>query len=206
MNADVVFVMDISHSIEDPDLIHVRDFMHSVVDCTNIGQDNVRFGTVLFGRHAHEAFDLGHHRNKKDLLRAISEVYNQTHKIWEQDGLQPTNIAAGLCGMYKQFTKYPRPPSSMVYRVAIVMTDGRSQNLPKYVQCGQNWTIDKAVKEIRTLDPPVLVYVIGVSNGVDENQLMCIATDKSHYMHVNEFLSMEKTTEDIRNDMCWKGP
>ena len=205
MNADVVFVMDISHSIEDPDLRDVTDFMCSVVNSTHsIGQDNTRFGAVLFGRRAHVAFNLTDHQSKTELLHGIEGIYSQTQEIWRDDGLQPTNIAAGLCGMCNQFNNYTRPPSSVALRIAIVMSDGRSQNLTQYVDCGP-WTIVDAAREIHALKPPVLVYVIGVSNDVDKYQLKSIATDTSHYMHVNKFETIKITADDIVYDMCWKG-
>ena len=204
MGADIMFVLDISHSIENEDLKSLIDFETTFVEHLNIGPDSDRVGTVLFGRRAHEVFNFFSHQTTDEVVAAVAGIYNLTQKIWTHEGLQPTNIAAGLCSVWTSFSRDARPSATV--RIAILVCDGQGTNLHKYVQCGP-WTTSEAVEEIRGLQPPVLMYVIGVSNDVNTQQLMSIATDSSHYIHLDDFnrSSFDGVVETILNDICWKG-
>ena len=56
MNADIMFVLNISHSIHEADLTGVLDFEAKFVQSLTIGPDDDRVATVLFGGNAHKRF------------------------------------------------------------------------------------------------------------------------------------------------------
>lgn len=205
VSADIMFVLDISHSVEDEDLKDIIDFETTFVQHLHIGPDSDRVGTVLFGRRAHEVFNFSSYQTTDEVLAAVAGIYNLTQEIKDHDKPLPTNIAAGLCSVWTSFSRDVRP-SATVFRIAILMSDGRATDTRKNVECGP-WNTSEAVGEIRDLQPPVLMYMIGVSNDVDTQQLMSIATDSSHYIHLDDFDQrlFHNADEIIRNDICWKG-
>lgn len=205
VSADIMFVLDISHSIGDEDLKDIIDFETTFIQHLHIGPDSDRVGTVLFGRHAHEVFNFSSHQTTDEVLAAVAGIYNLTREIKAREKPLPTNIAAGLCSVWTSFSNDARP-SATVFRIAILMSDGQATDLRKYIECGP-WSTSEAVEEIRGLQPPILMYVIGVSNNVDTQQLMSIATDSSHYIYLDDFNQrlFHNVDEIIRNDICWKG-
>ena len=200
-----MFVLDISHSVENEDLKSVIDFETTFVQHLHIGPDSDRVGTVLFGRRAHEVFNFSSHQTTDEVLAAVAGIYNLTQEIKAHDKPLPTNIAAGLCSVWTSFSSNARP-SATVFKIAILICDGQATDTRKHVQCGP-WNTSEAVEEIRGLTPPVLMYVIGVSNNVDTQQLMSIATDSNHYIHLDDFnrSSFHGVDEIILNDICSKG-
>ena len=205
VNADIIFLLDISGSITTPDLEKVVDFETQFVQNLNIGPDNDRVGTVLFGRHAYEVFNFSSYQDRDDVLAAVRGVYNFTLKVREGDKYLPTNMAAGLCSVWNSFKSDERD-STTVFRIAIVMSDGLAQDHNLFNDCN-NWTTSTAASEIHQLIPPVFVYVIGISNFVDEDQLRSITTAGSHYFHLDNFDldSLRNVGESLLNDICWKG-
>ena len=181
------------------------DFETQFVQNLNIGPDNDRVGTVLFGRHAYEVFNLSSYQDRDDVLAAVRGVYDFTLEVREGGKYLPTNMAAGLCSVWNSF-KSDKRDSTTVFRIAIVMSDGLAQDHNLFNDCN-NWTTSTAASEIHQLIPPVFVYVIGISNFVNEDQLRSIATDGSHYFHLDSFDldSLHNVDESLLNDICWKG-
>ena len=205
MKSDIVFVLDISHSITDKDLSKVVDFETKFIQRLTIGPDSNRVGTVLFGRHAHNAFTLTSNQDKNETLAAVREIHNLTQDIKKSEVTLPSNIAAGLCNMWTMF-KLDGRSLDTVFRMAIVLSDGIVHDYPQYIDCDWRST-DEAIEEIRSLRPPILVYVIDTSNVVDDAKLRKIATDGNHYAHIDDFNeeSFQNISENVVSDLCWKG-
>ena len=177
------------------------DFETEFVQRLTIGPDNDRVGTVLFGRHAHNVYNLTSYQDKTEVLAAVGGIYNFTQEIRRSEPTQSANIAAGLCNMWEMFRSDIRP-SATVFRMAVVMSDGTTQDYPHNVDCG--WSFDEAVEQVHALRPPVLVYVVGVSNAVSDAELRKIATDGDHYIHLDYF-SLHGVDKIFTDDLCWKG-
>ena len=71
MNADIMFVLDISHSISEAYLRKALGFVEEFAQNLTIGRLDDRVGVVLFGDHGHVMFNMSQHDNKHDLLQAI---------------------------------------------------------------------------------------------------------------------------------------
>ena len=82
------------------------------------------------------------------------------------------------------------------------MSDGRSNLNVKSNDC--RWTTTKAAAEIHKLKPPVLVYVVGVSDGVDDEELKAISTSDS-YIHIDNFTEIQLLADHYVDDICTKG-
>ena len=164
MNADIVFVLDISHSINDSDLRAALDFEAKFVQNLTIGPDDDRVATVLFGGNAHERFTFSNYTCHDTLLYAVKDLKKYSIYVRRQPGLQTTNTAEGLKYARTLFESDKRPSSTLL-RIIIVLSDGLSNNSTR--------TIEEA-KKLHNLEPPVLVYGIGVGDKVNEGEMRAI--------------------------------
>ena len=190
MNVDIVFVLDISHSIGTNELGTVLDFEEKFVKNLTIGPDNIRVGTVLFGSDAHVEFNLSTHTTKQKLLCAIRDLAATTDK--KRFRYQTTNTAKGLQKTRELFES-DRRPSSTVLRVAVVLSDGKSNNYT---------TTAKEAENLRNLS--VLVYAIGVGSKVNDTEMKGIASVPNHYTHLKDFdpKKFDFVRKNYTNDMC----
>ena len=178
MNAGIMFVLDISHSISPGNLRKALGFVEEFAQNLTIGHLDDRVGVVLFGDYGHVMFNMSEHSNKHDFLQAIKGL--EQYALDERDNeTQNTNTAHGLTETIDVFNSDIREPrqSNTVYRVAIVVSDGVSDY--------HDATIREAEK-LRNITPPVLVYAIGVGR-VNKDEMRAIADDYDHYTHLDNF-------------------
>ena len=178
VNADIMFVLDMSHSISNANVRKALSFVEEFAQNLTIGRLDDRVGVVLFGDYGHVMFTMSEHDNKRDLLQAIKGLEN--YALGERHGeIQNINTAHGLTETIDVFKSDIREPrqSNTVYRVTIVLSDGVSDDYDA--------TIREAEK-LRNITPPVLVYAIGVG-GVNKDEMRAIAGDYNHYTHLDDF-------------------
>ena len=198
MNADIMFVLDMSHSISIANLRKTLGFVEEFAQSLTIGRLDNRVGVILFGDHGHVMFNMSEHDNKRDLLLAIEglENYALGERRWET---QNTNTAHGLTETIDVFKSDIREPrqSNTVYRVAIVLSDGKSDD--------HDGTIREAEK-LRNITPTVLVYAIGVGR-VDNEEMRAIAGDYDHYTHLDNFdrEGFRRLRKQQLEDICLNG-
>ena len=198
MNADFMFVLDISDSIIDEYLDKVLDFVGEFVEYMSIGPMDDRVGVVVFGDSGNVMFTMSEHQNKTNLSTALGRVEAKVNKIRDKN-IQQTNTADGLTETIDVFNSDIREPrqSNTVYRAAIVLSDGVSND--------HDATIREA-KELHSLTPPVLVYAIGVG-GVNEEEMNAIASDCNHYTHLDNFdpEGFHRVRKNYLEDICLIG-
>ena len=196
MNADIMFVLDISDSLRDEHLKEALGFVEEFAQNLIIGRRDDRVGVVLFGDYGHEMFTMSDYTKKQDLLQAIRELTDYAITLRRNNGIQTTNTSHGLAKTTAMFQSDTRQ-SNTVYRVAIVVSDGVS-NDP-----------DATIKEaqiLRNITPPVLVYTIGVG-GVNRKEMRAIASDYDHYTNLNNFdpEGLRRLRKQQFEDICLNG-
>ena len=117
--ADIVFVADSSSSIWDDDFQKQLNFIETIVKDFDISSDQTRIGMITFSDHGHHEFHLNTFTNREDILNAVSST-KQT--------LGETNTADALRKMRKAFSVKHGGRPGVVSQIAIVMTDGRSND------------------------------------------------------------------------------
>ena len=197
MNLDIFFVLDGSGSIGSTDFSQVRQFEHDFVEQLTVGPQDNQVGTIVFSTASEVVFYLNTYDNSNDVL-------NQILAIPYPGG--STNTADGLCKLVRYgFAdgNGARPASGAVFRIAIVMTDGRSNEESSECQ----WNTLQAAEAVHELDPPVLVYVIGVTDSVNVDELNAIATSPDFVTHISSFDPhiIQEVQESHTDEVCNRG-
>ena len=197
VNTDIFFVLDGSGSIGSDNFEQVRKFEERFVKKMVIGPQDNQVGTIVFGSVGRVVFYLNSYDTANDVLNAIQAM------PYPGGG---TNIPDGLCKMVNYgFTKEhgARPTSAAVFRIAIVMTDGQSNR--QSTEC--QWNTLQAAEAVHELNPPVLVYVIGVTANINEQELEAIATDRKDVSYLTSFNSaiLQEAQEAHLDEVCDRG-
>ena len=191
VNADIFFVLDVSASIKQTNFEKVKEFEIDFVKNITIGPNDNQVGTIIFSNNARIAFNLSSYNDTESLVDAIE---NLTYISYF------TNVKDALCRLKDGFNESngARPLSRAVFRIAIVLTDGKSNE--HHSDC--NWdTIEEAAEEVHALG--ILVYVIGVGN-FDHSELEAIASAvPGSISYLSDFDSL-KGEQDKRADDVFK--
>ena len=156
----------------------------------NIGPNKARVGLILFNSGVSVQFSLNTHMTNTSLLQAI-HVANITYSSGG------TNTKAAIMTCIQQFnTSYgARPRSRGIPRIAIVVTDGMSND--------PNTTINAAGI---AHSEGILSYAVGIGNNVNMAELKAIATnpDSKYLRSVAEFSipELKSLQETLNNQAC----
>ena len=197
VNLDIFFVLDGSGSIGGTDFNQVRQFEHDFVEQLRVGPQDNQVGTIVFSGGGQVIFYLNTYNNGNDVFNRIQSL------PYPGDS---TNTADGLCKLVRYgFAdgNGARPASGAVFRIAIVMTDGKSNEESSECQ----WNTLQAAEAVHELDPPVLVYVIGVTDSVNVNELNAIATSPDFVTHISSFDPhiIQEVQESHTDEVCRRG-
>ena len=198
MNADLMFVLDISSSIEDTYMNETVDFVTRFVRNLTIGPNDDRVGIIVFGRQnqTRPLMNFSDYNDKSSLLHAIDvDMRNQIHSIRKVP--QTTHTADGLNFTIDKFKSDARSHTT-VLRTAIVLSDGVSQNKTATI---------KMAEELLNLTPNVLVYAIGVGEDVNKPEMIKIAGNNNHYIHMDNFsrTGFDQVQTKFVSEICLKG-
>ena len=192
-------MLDSSGSIGADNFESMKRFTIDFVNTLKIGPNDTQVGVILFGETATVEFYLNSYSTKESLLTAIQTIVYL-------DG-SDTNTADGLCKLVSEgyTTQHgARLSSASVFRLAIVMTDGHSTEVSS--DCSFQSTFE-AAGAVHRFEPSILVYVIGVTNNVDFQELAAIATRPEYISSISSFNShlLQEIQQQQTYDLCYEG-
>ncbi|KAJ8287543.1 hypothetical protein COCON_G00002020 [Conger conger] len=181
---DLVFVIDGSKSIGPENFELVKQFVNHIVDSLQIGSRSTRVGLVQFASAVRTEFSLGQHGTKKAVKEAVAAVRYMA--MGTMTGLALRHL------LEKSFeeSEGARPPAAGVPRVAVLFTDGQSQ--------------DYVSDHARSLkDQGVEMYAVGVGK-VAEKDLLEIASKphSEHYFYSADFSTVKSIAKAIKSRFC----
>ena len=182
--ADIAFIVDDSRSIQPPDFYKGMYFLRSFVSLFKINSDNVCIATVTFGKRViiGTAFGFNKNKEKKQVLDALKWI-----KFRPELG-GSTNTAMAIAYTRQKFFVNARPN---VKKVAIVLTDGRSDN-----------PIKTAAEAHLLKNQGVKMIAIGVGKLVDDSELKAIASDPKSVFHVNSYNALKNIIRTLGSITC----
>ena len=193
MRTDLIFVVDSSGSIGEDSYERVREFVHSFANGLKIGAKENQVGVIIFSDTSEVVFNLNTYHVKEDLLNAISNIPYIGGATYTAAGLRQL-VDVG-------FTKEAgaRLDSATVLRLAVVMTDGMSN-------INRSDTL-VAAERVHAFRPAILVYVVAVTDNVDEVELETIATATEFIDRLESFDTslLQESQEERSHEICFTG-
>ena len=173
---DLMFVIDGSGSIGAGIFANeVLRFVRQLVELFDVGLGSTRVGAYQYSNMIQREFYMNEFTTRNGVLNAISRINYLS-------GLTRTGLAMDAM-VRKGFSTAngARPRSNDVARIAILITDGQSQ---------QPQEIDPAARA--ALANGISVFAIGVTNHVDKEELVRITGGHSdRAFHVNDFTDLD---------------
>ena len=191
---DLIFALDSSGSIGPSNYQKVREFVKNfIMSGITIGRDDDQVGVIIFSDGTRVVFNLNTYQNQVQLLDAINNIPYI-------DG--STNTAAALRQLIDEgFTVGggARLDSKTVLRVAIVMTDGMSNV--------NSSDTPIAAARVHDFKPAILVYAVGVTDSVNQEELNEIATSPDFVENLESFDDslLKEYQEERSYEICVKG-
>ncbi|KAL8565243.1 hypothetical protein ACOMHN_001141 [Nucella lapillus] len=181
--SDIYFLLDSSSSLLPRDFEKVRNFVVSFVEMLDIAPDATRVGLGVFANDFYGQFEFGEHSNKSEVVEAIRRVPHYGGGTYTGKGLlgmRTTGFREGV--VRKNATK-----------IGVVITDGRSRHRTNTItEAGQ------------LKDEGVWLFAIGVTRGVDTNELSIFASvpQTDFIRHVNTFGDLTRLTNGLVHRAC----
>ena len=161
--------------------------MSTIVRSLDIGPGASQVAVIRFGTSASVIFNLTTYDNKTNILTAISGIAYSGGGT-ETDLALNLLLSSGFIGA--------RPESEGIPRVAIVVTDGKSNNAGRTVT---------AAAAVHAAQPKITVFAAGIG-GFDLVELQAIASDPdSRFVQTITGFSVSELlllTEDLRDETC----
>ena len=168
----MVFVLDASHSIKPENWPFIINFTANIARFLDIGLNDSLMGIILFGRRANIHFNVRQHLNQTSLIEAVTNIgYNSSigTRTWRAlDLLRESSLPNGAMMLREG-----------VPHIAIVVTDGRSQN---------HTLTNIAAQQLHDANTFDQVYAIGIGQRqINVDELESIASDDSLVYVLEDF-------------------
>ncbi|XP_071793850.1 uncharacterized protein [Asterias amurensis] len=184
---DLVFVLDGSGSVGVTHFETSKTFVKHVVDFFKIGSDDTRVGVIQYSSSVNIEFHLNQYTEKSSLQQAIANISyigggTETEaalNVMVDEGFSVTNGAREL--------------EIGIPRVAVVITDGRSQG-PDRVR----------VPADRAREEGIQIFAIGVTSSINEAELNAIANEPhdTYVFEVSNFDAIPNIGATLQDKAC----
>ena len=185
-------MLDSSGSVGNSNFQTVRQFVLDFVQGLNIGPNDTQVGVIVFSDFTTVAFNLNTYSSKDSVLNAVRNIQ------YIGGG---TNTQSALDSLISQgFTTRwgARLSDGSVSRLAVVMTDGRSNSYSLTLS---------AARRVHSFEPSIIVYAIGVTNNINNVELNAIASQPSYVSLISSFDSslFDNLQQQQTYELCYRG-
>ncbi|KAM6256527.1 LOW QUALITY PROTEIN: collagen alpha-1(XXI) chain-like [Porphyrio hochstetteri] len=176
--ADLVFILDGSFSVGPENLKIIKSWLVSITGNFDIGPKFIQVGVVQYSDYPVLEIPLGTHESTENLIREMESIH-----------YLGGNTRTGRAIQFA-FDHLFAKSSSFLTKIAVVLTDGKSQDEAKDVAA-------EARKNQITL------FVIGVGSEIEEDELKAIANKPSSTsVFVEDYLAISRMKEVIKEKLC----
>ena len=182
-----MFVLDSSGSIGNTNFQKIRNFVNMVISDLDIGPRRTQVGVIVFSLYASVSFNLNSYSNRQELTSAVNRIPYLA---------STTNTADALHTLINQGFVGARPVAQGVPRIAMVVTDGMSDNP----------ALTKTAAEALRRVPSITTYAIGIGSA-KVTELRTIASTRNgqklvRYISSFDLTELERLQEDLREQAC----
>ncbi|KAB1258027.1 Collagen alpha-1 chain [Camelus dromedarius] len=181
---DLVFLLDTSSSVGKEGFEKVRQWVANLVDTFEVGADRTRVGVVRYSDRPATAFELDHFGSR-------AEVRAAARRLTYHGGNTNTGDALRYITRHSFSPRAGGRPGDRAFKqVAILLTDGRSQDL----------VLAAATAAHRA---GIRIFAVGVGQALRE-ELEEIASEPkaAHIFHVSDFDAIDKIRGTLRRRLC----
>ncbi|XP_052101554.1 uncharacterized protein LOC127735434 [Mytilus californianus] len=184
---DLVFVLDSSASIWEPDFYRQIKFVENIVKQFEIGPAYTQVGAVTYGQTYWHKFHLNRFNEKKPLLKAIKRIRYRPGSY--------TNTGDAIKYMNEEMFTENHGDRFLSRNIAVVITDGRSQE--------KNKTKEMALAAQRR---GIKMFAIGVGKKVSQKELQNIASDPDweHVFEVDNYKALDSIKDTLTSRTCYE--
>uniref|UniRef100_A0A8C5WPV0 VWFA domain-containing protein n=1 Tax=Laticauda laticaudata TaxID=8630 RepID=A0A8C5WPV0_LATLA len=177
--ADLVFILDGSYSVGPENFEIIKRWLFNITSNFNIGPKFIQVGVVQYSDYPVLEIPLGFYDSNENLIREMAYV--------QYLGGNTRTGKAIQFAMDHLFAKSER----FLTRIAIVLTDGKSQDEVKEV----------AAEARRN---KITLLAIGVGSETEEDELKAIANKPSstYVFHVEDYMAISRIREVIKQKLC----
>lgn len=179
--ADIIFLLDSSESLDSPDYNRLKGFIKYVVSKVFIGESKVRIGLMQFSKQQKMEFSLNEFSQQHQILTAI-------------DGLEQMKESTFIGIALTEVSRYFEPDLGGrpgVKQTLIVLTDGRSQD-----------SVKTPAEDLR--NKGVTLFAMGLKNS-NYKQLLEIGGTYEQIYDEKDVDRLYKWTSELVMRLCVKG-
>ncbi|KAM9403732.1 collagen alpha-3(VI) chain-like [Salvelinus alpinus] len=178
MKGDVLFLIDSSGSINNPDFQKMKVFMQSIINKSDIGLDKVHVGIIQFSTSQQVIFPLNKHNDKEGML----------HDLQMMQQIGGGTLTGEALSYTSQFFDPPKGGRTNVKQFLIVVTDGEAQD-----------EVTSPAKKLQ--DKGVIIYTIGVVNA-NNTQLLEISGAQERVYSERDFDALKALDSQLALAIC----
>lgn len=181
--ADLVFLVDESWSIKQDNFKIIQDFLYTLVNNFDIGEDKVQIGLVQYSSRPHNEFFLNTYQRKEDILHKIQNLRYKGGDTKTGESLQFM-----LDTQFNEMAGSRR--NEGIPQIAVVITDGQAQD-----------NIRKPAEAVRNAG--ITLYAVGIKDAVlSELQEIASDPDEMHVFSVADFAALQGISQNILQVLC----
>lgn len=181
---DLAFILDTSSSVGKENFEKIRQWVSNLVESFDVAPDKTRVAVVRYSDRPTTEFNLGQHKTLEDVKRAASNIRYLGGNTMTGDAINYTtsNIFTVQNGA--------RPVARGIQKVAILLTDGRSQD----------YVLEPSKKAAKA---DIRMFAVGIGEALKEELEEIAAEPKNaHVFHVTDFNAIDKIRDRLRRRLC----
>lgn len=181
---DLAFILDTSSSVGKENFEKIRQWVSNLVDSFDVAPDKTRVAVVRYSDRPTTEFNLARYRTLEDVKRAAHNIRYLGGNTMTGDAISYTtnNI----------FTEWngARSVARGIQRVAILLTDGRSQD---YVLEPSKAAAKAGIR----------MFAVGIGEALKvELDEIAAEPKNAHVFHVTDFNAIDKIRGRLRKRLC----
>lgn len=179
-----MFILDTSSSVGKDNFEKIRQWVANLVDSFDVGEDKTRVAVVRYSDRPTTEFNLARYKTLSEVKRAAKNIRYLGGNTKTGDAISYTtnNIFTVLAGA--------RPAARGIQKVAILLTDGRSQD----------YVLEPSVAAARA---GIRMFAVGIGEALKEELEEIAAEPKNaHVFHVTDFDAIDRIRGRLRRRLC----
>nr|XP_056713047.1 collagen alpha-6(VI) chain-like [Euleptes europaea] len=181
--ADLVFLVDGSWSITQQNFKIIQEFLYTLVNSFDIGEDKVQIGLIQYSDQPRNEFFLNTYQRKEDILHKIQNLHYKGGGTKTGESLQFM-----LDTQFNEMAGSRR--NEGVPQIAVVITDGQAQD-----------NIREPAEAVKNAG--ITLYAVGIKDAVlSELQEIASDPDELHVYSVVDFAALQGISQKIIQVLC----